>query len=165
MNCIHDNAQLIRLPWNKIVNISKLTKLTDDLRKEHGREINLEELKGMVDEDEYHGLFDDYKYKYTVIDIDKPQTANKKTLQEILPSDVTEKAVKKQEFRDEVEALLTDLDPREQEILKMYHGIGYTRSYTLKEIGIDLGLTRERIRQIKEAVFIKIRKKRKYNKL
>ena len=47
----------------------------------------------------------------------------------------------------------------------MYHGIGYVRSYTLKEIGIDLGLTRERIRQIKEKVFEKIRKKKKLGKL
>tara|TARA_Y100001937_G_scaffold21799_1_gene30803 strand:+ start:17398 stop:17895 length:498 start_codon:yes stop_codon:yes gene_type:complete len=165
MNCIHDNGQLIRLPWNKIVNISKLNKLAEDLKKEHGREINLEELKDMVSKEEYSKLFEDYKYKYTIIDIDKPQTTNNKTLTEVIPSDTTESEVEKQEFIDEVQAILVDLEPREQEILKMYHGIGYTRGYTLKEIGIDLGLTRERIRQIKEAVFEKIRKKRKYNKL
>ena len=48
-------------------------------------------------------------------------------------------------------------------ILKMYYGIEQVRPYTLKEIGVDMGLTRERIRQIKEKILKKLRSK-KYSK-
>ena len=165
MNCIHDNAKLIRLPWNKIISISKITKLAEELEKEHGRIIDIDEMQEMYkDRDDIQRLFQDYKYKYTIIALDKPQTANQKNLNDVIPAS-KDSEIDKQALVDEVEVLLQDLAPREREIIKMYHGIGYVRSYTLKEIGIDLGLTRERIRQIKEKVFEKIRKKKKLGKL
>ena len=45
--------------------------------------------------------------------------------------------------------LLSELDPREAEVLRLHYGIGEKRSLSLKEIGKKMGLTRERIRQIR----------------
>lgn len=39
----------------------------------------------------------------------------------------------------------------------MYYGIGFNRTYNLREIGVELELTRERVRQIKEVVITKIK--------
>ena len=49
------------------------------------------------------------------------------------------------------------LNWRERSVLKMYYGLGTDREMTLEEIGQVMGLTRERIRQIKEEAFEKIR--------
>jgi len=45
--------------------------------------------------------------------------------------------------------LLDSLDPREAEVLRLHYGIGHKRPLSLKEIGKKMGLTRERIRQIR----------------
>ena len=165
MNCIHDNAKLIRLPWNKIISISKIHKLAEDIEKEQGRSVDIGELEEIYkDKEDVMRLFADYKYKYTILALDKPQTTNEKNLNDVIPSTDTNQIDLKQ-LQDEIAILLSDFTPREREIVKMYHGIGYVRAYTLKEIGIDLGLTRERIRQIKEKVFETIRKKKKLGKL
>ena len=48
---------------------------------------------------------------------------------------------------------------REKKILCMYYGINYPRTYNLREIGLELDLTRERIRQIKDQSINKLREK------
>jgi RNA polymerase primary sigma factor len=56
-----------------------------------------------------------------------------------------------------VERMLYDLKEREAKVLRLYYGLGTDREMTLEEIGKIMGLTRERIRQIKEEAFEKIR--------
>ena len=53
--------------------------------------------------------------------------------------------------------MLGDLKEREAKVLRLYYGLGTDKEMTLEEIGQIMGLTRERIRQIKEEAFDKIR--------
>ena len=53
--------------------------------------------------------------------------------------------------------MLQKLTPREQEIIKMVFGIGYDREYELQEIGAKLGLTTERVRQLKFSIIDKLK--------
>ncbi len=50
--------------------------------------------------------------------------------------------------RKTASVLRTLLSPSEERVLRMRFGIGFERAYTLQEIGVEFGLTRERIRQI-----------------
>ena len=50
--------------------------------------------------------------------------------------------------REEIGAVLKTLSTREEKVIKMRFGIGYERKHTLDRVGQELGLTRERIRQI-----------------
>jgi RNA polymerase primary sigma factor len=59
---------------------------------------------------------------------------------------------------EQTRRLLATLTPREEEILRKCFGIGETRSNTLKEIGDEFGVTRERVRQIEAVALTKLRK-------
>lgn len=145
LNAIHDHAKLIKLPMNKISNISKSLKQWGELEQEGFRELTYEELSQILDPD----TLDDLKYIYETVRIDQPQTENAKTLVEIL-SDDSEIYKGSESVNHELDAILKDFPERERTILLMYYGIGYDRAYTLKEIGDKFELTRERIRQIKQ---------------
>ena len=56
-----------------------------------------------------------------------------------------------------IENLLNVLDDRERDMINMYYGRLYGEPYTLDEIGEKYGLTKERVRQIIEKAFKKIR--------
>ena len=160
MNCIHDNSHLIRLPWNKVVSIAKYDRIAREFEQDTGQKLSLEDLKAILGEDKEAGkIMEDITYQVRVVDLDTPRTANKKNLTEVIGGVDDSSEQRQQEMRDEIEQVLKEFTPREHERMRMYHGVGYSRTYTLKEIGIDLGLTRERIRQIKEKVIEKIRKK------
>jgi RNA polymerase primary sigma factor len=68
-------------------------------------------------------------------------------------------------LRGEIEAVLADLTPREEKVLRMRYGIGEPRTYSLEEIGARFGLTRERIRQIEIKALQKLRHVKRRKKL
>uniref|UniRef100_UPI00242C6D5A sigma-70 family RNA polymerase sigma factor n=1 Tax=Porphyromonas cangingivalis TaxID=36874 RepID=UPI00242C6D5A len=61
----------------------------------------------------------------------------------------------------EIERALSTLTEREAEIIKMFFGIGGMPEMTLEEIGVNFGLTRERVRQIKEKAIRRLRQNNK----
>ena len=60
-------------------------------------------------------------------------------------------------LEEDIETALADLSPREATVLRLYYGIGGDKGLTLEEIGTQFRLTRERVRQIKEAALKKLR--------
>lgn len=58
---------------------------------------------------------------------------------------------------EKVQAVLDGLSRREASVLRLYYGLGHDRIHTLQEIGRSLNLTRERVRQIRDHAFAKLR--------
>ena len=162
MNSIHEHAKLIRLPVNKITNITKLSHIVKTLTAEQGHEPNSEELEKHLIELGQERLLKDAQFSYSYVPLDAPQTENKKTLSEVIPAEPS--SIQKEEYfislKQELQLVLKEFPEREQQIIFMYFGINNVRNYTLEEIGVDLGLTRERIRQIKQKVLTKLQSKR-----
>ena len=162
LNSIHENAKLIRIPINKISNVSRLLKLENILEQDLSRNVSLYELADHLNDDE---SVKNLQYNYTMIDLDQPQTDDDKTLSNIIPDPSVNFAEKLEFVKDELEDVLLDFSEKERQILYMYYGIDYERTFTLTEIGDHLGLTRERIRQIKQQIINRLRKQEKIDEL
>ena len=67
-------------------------------------------------------------------------------------------ALNKKDEINEIREVLSSLSPREQKVLRMRFGIDQETEYTLEEVGVSFGLTRERIRQIEKEAIHKLRK-------
>ena len=78
------------------------------------------------------------------------------------PPDV---ALMRDSLRDEIGIALESLDGRESQIIRLYYGLGGIQPLNLAEIGVKFGLTRERIRQIKEKALRKLRSPKRSRRL
>lgn len=159
---INEHGKAIRLPLNKVSNVNKIRKLKESTEQQESRIIYNSELEKLLDNPE---VIKDLKYNYIILNLDKSQTDDNKNLNDIIADTTIDPYINLESLQDELKYILCDFTPKEQTILKMYFGLDNIRRYTLKEIGYELRLTRERIRQIKDKILEKLRKKRRSDKL
>ena len=72
--------------------------------------------------------------------------------------DLETEIIKKDQIVEIYDLLNSALNDREKEILEMRYGLGESKIYTLKEIGVKLNITRERVRQIEKKAIVKLKK-------
>jgi RNA polymerase primary sigma factor len=162
LKSIHENSNTIKLPLNIIIKMAKFNKVRTELEQELGRTATMEDMLEVIDDE----LLDVLQYSYGIVDLHAPRTENDKDLSHILPNEnILDLQVEFEDVKDELGYILEDFTDREREILLMYFGIEKFRPYTLKEIGTDWGLTRERIRQIKEKTIEKLKDDKYANQL
>ncbi len=81
------------------------------------------------------------------------------TLMDVLGSEGNqEDELEREERRKLIQETLSSLPQREEEILRMFYGLDSIEDTTLKDIGEDLKLSRERVRQIKNKTLRKLQK-------
>lgn len=169
LQAIAENARLIRLPLNKISVINKVNKYYTRLEQEYQREPTAEEIAEKMDISP-SDVKDNMKIAAKPISMDAPLTTDEEslTMYDIyIPSDNTFTMVDSELNRDSLEMdikrSLSNLSPREAAILGMYYGLEGHIAMSLEEIGAKLGLTSERVRQLKSKA-IKKMKELKNNK-
>lgn len=153
INLIHEHSRAIRIPVNKITNITKGSRIKDIREQFHGREVSLSEIL-----DEFPEIAEDLRYNFLMLDLDEPQTDDENDLNSVIEDVSYELELEIEKLNIELKTFFKKLTPREREVICMYYGIGHERAYTLQDIGEVLDLTRERIRQIKLIVLDKFKK-------
>jgi RNA polymerase primary sigma factor len=66
-------------------------------------------------------------------------------------------AAERDDLKDEIETALLELNPREQQVMRLRFGLDDGQIRTLEEVGREFGVTRERIRQIESKTLAKLR--------
>lgn len=160
LQAISEYSRLVRLPLNVVGNLNKITKITADFEQEYEREPTSEEIEEILSQE---NIDIDIARQLTegTLSIDTPVGKDKNgTLQDILSGQNDNepgKLLTEESFRIEIRHALRSLEEREAKVVRMYFGIGQELPMTLEEIGNELHLTRERVRQIKEKALRKLR--------
>jgi RNA polymerase primary sigma factor len=159
LQALAEQARIVRLPVNKIGSINRINRAFSRLEQEYEREPSSQEIGDMLEmaPDE---VKDALKTNGRTVSMDAPISSEEdNTMYDVLQSNDTpspDRNLINESLAYEIERALSTLSPREAKVLKLYFGINMKHPFTLEEIGEELGLTRERVRQIKEKAIKRI---------
>ncbi len=168
LQALAEQSRVVRLPLNRIGTISKIRKTSARLAQSHERAPNIEELAKELDID-VEKVREAMQHTGRHLSMDAPfNDDDDNSLLDVLPNDEDtspDEILLDESLKIDIERALSMLHPREAEITRLYFGIGREHPLTLEEIGQRFGLTRERVRQIKEKALRKLRQKHRREEL
>ncbi|MCF8372540.1 MAG: RNA polymerase sigma factor RpoD/SigA [Bacteroidales bacterium] len=153
LQALAEQARIVRLPLNKIGSINKINRTLSLLEQKYEREPTYEEIANVLDIAPRE-VKEALRYTGRHVSMDAPLSyddeGNMYDILLSLDSDSPDKGLINESLQKEIERAITTLTYREAYILRHYFGLNGRRPSTLEEIGENLELTRERVRQIKE---------------
>jgi RNA polymerase primary sigma factor len=161
MQAIAENSRIVRLPLNKINELGKVNKAFAHLEQEVEREPTVEELSHVLDS-ELKEVRDLMSLHGKHISLDAPLSATEaSTYIDVLVNENAERADEEVTYHEslkiEIERSLQFLSERQSDILRKCFGIGTCTEMSLEDIGREYGLTRERVRQIKDKALYRLK--------
>lgn len=160
LQALAEQARIVRLPLNKIGSINKINRTFSKLEQEFQREPTPEEVASIL-ETSSDVVEDAMKVSSHHVSMDAPlRDEDDNSLYDIMlnnESPSPDNVLITNSLRKEIERTLSTLGEREAEIIKYYFGLNGYPQHTLEEIGEVFGLTRERVRQIKEKSIKKLK--------
>ena len=160
LQALAEQARIVRLPLNKIGSINKVNKALAKLEQKYEREPSIDEISKTI-ELAPKEIKEVMRNAGRHVSMDAPLKNDEDgDMYEILMSKNSPSPDGKlvnDSLRKEIERILLSLTPREANIVKLYFGLNGKHPYTLEEIGEELALTRERVRQIKEKALKKLK--------
>ncbi len=159
LQALAEQSRIVRLPLNQVGALNKINKALARFEQENERQPSPEELAEMIDIPR-DKIADTMRVSGRHVSVDAPFVEGEdNNLLDVLVNDDSpnaDKTLVNESLNKEIERALLTLAPREREIVKSFFGIG-CQEMTLEEIGERFGLTRERVRQIKEKSIRKLK--------
>jgi len=161
LQALAEQVPVVRIPLNRAGLLNRLQRKADELRKALEREPTHAEIASAMSLTEEE-VADTLESMRTYLSLDGGIEGNDEEigLMEFLEDSSAaspDERVLHSALREDLEAAVETLPAREAEILRRYFGLDSDRSETLEEIGNRFHLSRERVRQIKEAAIRRIR--------
>jgi RNA polymerase primary sigma factor len=162
LQALHEQSRLIRLPMNRVAVISKVTKANTEFEQDNSRAASTSELArelNMSEEEIKLAI----ELSNRIVSLDSQVNANDETnsLIDLVPNTSEPSPdhwLTSESLKSDIENALSVLTEKELVVINLYFGLNKTGSLTLDEIGEEMNLTRERIRQIKEKALRKLRR-------
>lgn len=159
LQALAEQSRIVRLPLNQVGSLNKINKAFARFEQEHERTPSPEELANALDLPK-EKVSDTLRVSGRHVSVDAPfADGEDNSLLDVLvnaDSPNADRGLINESLGTEVERALATLTDREKDIIKYFFGIGCSEM-TLEEIGEKFGLTRERVRQIKEKAIRRLR--------
>ncbi|MDR3235992.1 MAG: RNA polymerase sigma factor RpoD/SigA [Prevotellaceae bacterium] len=159
LQALAEQSRIVRLPLNQVGSLNKINKALARFEQEHERTPSPEELADLL-EIPREKISDTLRVSGRHVSVDAPfvDGEDNSLLDVLVNSDSpnADKGLINESLSREIDRALSTLTERERDIVKYFFGIG-TQEMTLEEIGEHFGLTRERVRQIKEKAIRRLR--------
>ena len=159
LQALAEQSRIVRLPLNQVGSLNKINKAYSKFEQENERKPSPEELAEKL-ELPAEKVSDTLRVSGRHISVDAPFVEGEdNSLLDVLvnnDSPNADKSLMMESLAREIERDLATLTERESDIIRMFFGIG-CQEMTLEEIGERFGLTRERVRQIKEKAIRRLR--------
>ena len=161
LQALAEQSRIVRLPLNKVGSLNKINRAFSELEQAFEREPSAEELATLL-EIPTEEVETTMGVAARHVSMDAPFVEGEdNSLLDVLENDSTPATDSKLEFKDslrqEIERALGTLTDRQADVIKLYFGIGVEHPESLEDIGDKFGLTRERVRQIKDKAINKLR--------
>ncbi|MCK9160521.1 MAG: RNA polymerase sigma factor RpoD/SigA [Bacteroidaceae bacterium] len=159
LQALAEQSRIVRLPLNQVGSLNKINKAFSKFEQENERRPSAEEISDELDIP-VDKISESMKVSGRHVSVDAPfvQGEDNSLLDVLVNNDspMADNTLVDESLSTEIERALSKLAPREKSILEMFYGIGRPEM-TLEEIGDKFGLTRERVRQIKEKAIRNLR--------
>jgi RNA polymerase primary sigma factor len=159
LQALAEQSRIVRLPLNQVGSLNKINKAFSKFEQEYERTPTPEELAETLEVPK-EKISDTLRVSGRHISVDAPfiEGEDNSLLDVLVNSDSpkADKALLIESLIKEIERALSTLTDRERDIVRSFFGIG-CQEMTLEEIGERFGLTRERVRQIKEKAIRRLR--------
>ncbi|MBR3782810.1 MAG: RNA polymerase sigma factor RpoD [Alphaproteobacteria bacterium] len=165
---IADQARTIRIPVHMIDNIHKIQRASRQFMHKYGRQPTAEELSKIIylPVDKIHKAM---KVNLKPISLEAPVgTEDDSSRLEIIADETAKNpftSAAQKNLRKIVTQILSELDPKEETVLRQRFGMSTNKTSTLEEVGEYIGVTRERIRQIEQKALNKLKHPTRARKL
>ena len=159
LQAIAEQSRLVRMPLNQVGSANKINKMLNRFEQKNERRPSLEEIAEEIDLPE-EKIIDAMKVSTRHVSMDAPISDDAdNSLLDILPNNnapATDSELVQESLKEEIGRTLQTLGERERSVIEAFFGINQPE-LTLEEIGDRFGLTRERVRQIKEKAIRRLR--------
>lgn len=160
LQALAEQSRIVRVPLNRAGEMHRIGKQTSLLQQELGREPTASEIAEGLDLD-VAAVEQTLAISQGHLSLDAPVTQGEDNRLLDYLADASERGSDAEAFEhaltEHIDASFRGLREREARILRLYYGLDRPEAMTLEEIGAMLGITRERVRQIKEKALARLR--------
>jgi RNA polymerase primary sigma factor len=160
LQALAEQSRIVRLPLNRVGSLNKISKTFSELEQRYEREPSPDEISEFLDISTEE-VIDSIRISGRHISMDAPfQSGEESNLLDVLENETAESPdniLLDDSLRTEVQRALQTLTKRESDVIELYYGLNGNQPFNLEEIGEKYGLTRERVRQIKEKAIRRLR--------